>query len=176
MPPPIWLSALFVLAAATACGGGGDDPAPAPAPTPAPAPAPGPAPAPHRGAHHRRWRHDHETSSDRHERLRRRQHRHRRLGPTSGQHHLRSGDPTSIKFTHLSIVRNGEQSRYRACRHRARRRRHLVCVYNIHTHSNDQSGRIHMEGAAAATFTLGQFFAVWGSRSRRATWLGSASR
>src|SRR6185503_4357149 len=42
-----WLSALFVLAAATACGGGGgDDAAPAPAPTPAPAPGPAPAPAP----------------------------------------------------------------------------------------------------------------------------------
>ena len=34
------------------------------------------------------------------------------------------------------------------------------CNYDTHTH--DRSGVIHVEAAAAATFTLGQVFDVWG--------------
>jgi hypothetical protein len=34
------------------------------------------------------------------------------------------------------------------------------CYYSIHTH--DMSGKLHVEAAAPATFTLGQFFALWG--------------
>lgn len=34
------------------------------------------------------------------------------------------------------------------------------CFYSIHTH--DKSGKVHVEAAAAGTFTLGQFFAIWG--------------
>jgi hypothetical protein len=34
------------------------------------------------------------------------------------------------------------------------------CFYSIHTH--DRSGKIHIEAAAAGTFTLGQLFAIWG--------------
>lgn len=34
------------------------------------------------------------------------------------------------------------------------------CFYSIHTH--DLSGKIHVEAAAPATFTLGQLFAIWG--------------
>jgi hypothetical protein len=34
------------------------------------------------------------------------------------------------------------------------------CLYPIHTH--DASGKIHVEGAAAGMFTLGQLFAIWG--------------
>ncbi len=34
------------------------------------------------------------------------------------------------------------------------------CFYSIHTH--DQSGEIHVEAAAPATFTLGQLFDIWG--------------
>ena len=34
------------------------------------------------------------------------------------------------------------------------------CFYTIHTH--DHSGKLHVEAAAPGTFTLGQFFAVWG--------------
>ena len=34
------------------------------------------------------------------------------------------------------------------------------CNYAVHTHDN--SGIIHVEAPAAATFTLGQFFALWG--------------
>ena len=67
------------------------------------------------------------------------------------------------QFTHLSIVRNGEQI---AIPGRAGIVRdaggNLVCVYGIHTHSNDHSGRVHMEGPVPATYTLGQFFAIWG--------------
>lgn len=34
------------------------------------------------------------------------------------------------------------------------------CLYWVHTHSND--GIIHIEAPVARTFTLGQFFDVWG--------------
>jgi hypothetical protein len=34
------------------------------------------------------------------------------------------------------------------------------CFYNIHTH--DRSGKIHVEFEAPGTYTLGQFFEVWG--------------
>ncbi len=34
------------------------------------------------------------------------------------------------------------------------------CHYSIHTH--DTSGRLHVEAPAPGTFTLGQFFAIWG--------------
>jgi predicted small lipoprotein YifL len=34
------------------------------------------------------------------------------------------------------------------------------CFYSIHTH--DLSGKIHVEGPAPGTFTLGQLFAIWG--------------
>jgi hypothetical protein len=69
----------------------------------------------------------------------------------------------ATKWTHLSIVRNGEQiaipGRAGIVRDAAG---NLVCVYSIHTHSNDHSGRVHTEGAVAATYTLGQFFSIWG--------------
>jgi hypothetical protein len=34
------------------------------------------------------------------------------------------------------------------------------CHYPLHTH--DESGRVHMHALAPTTFTLGQFFAIWG--------------
>ena len=72
-------------------------------------------------------------------------------------------DLTATQFTHLSIVRNGEQiaipGRAGIVRDAAGA---LVCAYGIHTHSNDHSGRVHTEGPVAATYTLGQFFAIWG--------------
>ncbi len=34
------------------------------------------------------------------------------------------------------------------------------CVYSLHTHNH--SGKLHVEGPAPATFTLGQFFRIWG--------------
>jgi hypothetical protein len=35
-----------------------------------------------------------------------------------------------------------------------------TCFYSIHTH--DHTGKLHIEAAAPGTFTLGQFFAIWG--------------
>jgi hypothetical protein len=35
-----------------------------------------------------------------------------------------------------------------------------ACTYFVHTH--DRSGKVHLEGPAPATFTLGQFSAIWG--------------
>ena len=157
------LSALFVLVAATACGGGGDDPAPTPAPTPAPAPAPGPAPAPAPMPSVVNGGTITATSQ---------------VGTnvfaegataTGGTGQAVAGVScgpavqTFNQFTHLSIVRNGEQI---AIPGRAGIVRdaggNLVCVYGIHTHSNDHSGRVHMEGPVPATYTLGQFFSIWG--------------
>ncbi|HEV7607891.1 MAG TPA: hypothetical protein VGO61_11170 [Steroidobacteraceae bacterium] len=34
------------------------------------------------------------------------------------------------------------------------------CFYSLHTH--DKSGKLHVEAAAPATFTLGQVFTIWG--------------
>jgi len=34
------------------------------------------------------------------------------------------------------------------------------CVYSLHTHNH--SGKLHIEGPAPVTFTLGQFFDIWG--------------
>lgn len=36
----------------------------------------------------------------------------------------------------------------------------LDCEYNIHTH--DHSGKLHIEGPAPASRTLGELFAIWG--------------
>jgi hypothetical protein len=150
-----WLSALFVLTAAVACGGGGGDDA-SPAPGPAPAPAPG-MPATIDGG----------SVQDSHQ-----------VGttlfpdgvsatggtgsPVAGIN-CAAADLTATKFTHLSIVRDGEQlaipARVGIVRDGAG---NLVCVYNIHTHTGDRSGRIHTEGPTPATYTLGQFFAIWG--------------
>jgi hypothetical protein len=38
------------------------------------------------------------------------------------------------------------------------------CVYTLHTH--DHSGKLHIEAAAPATFTLGEFFTLWGQPLR----------
>jgi hypothetical protein len=40
-----------------------------------------------------------------------------------------------------------------------------ACVYLLHTH--DLSGKLHLEGPAPTTYTLGQFFAVWGQTLSR---------
>jgi aspartate 1-decarboxylase len=39
------------------------------------------------------------------------------------------------------------------------------CFYAIHTH--DGSGKIHVEGPAPGTYTLGHFFAIWGQPLQR---------
>ena len=56
---------------------------------------------------------------------------------------------------HLSILRNGTQvlvPRYVGITN--------SCIYWLHTHND--TGVIHMEAPAQTTFTLKQFFDVWG--------------
>lgn len=56
--------------------------------------------------------------------------------------------------THLAIFRNGEMLALPA------EIGLQGCTYELHTH--DRSGLIHVESAVDKTFTLGQFFSVWG--------------
>lgn len=46
------------------------------------------------------------------------------------------------------------------------------CTYEIHTH--DRSGVVHVEPSVTRTFTLGQFFAVWGQPLSRTAVAGLA--
>jgi hypothetical protein len=70
---------------------------------------------------------------------------------------------TFNQFTHLSIVRNGEQIAIPGRAGIVRDANNmLVCAYGIHTHTGDHSGRVHTEGPVQVTYTLGQFFAIWG--------------
>lgn len=62
--------------------------------------------------------------------------------------------------THLSIFLNGEQLSIPENIGIYRFEPDNNCYYTIHTH--DHSGKLHVEAAEPGTFTLGQFFAVWG--------------
>lgn len=62
--------------------------------------------------------------------------------------------------THLSIFLNGESLSVPEDIGIYRFEADNNCYYTIHTH--DHSGKLHVEAAAPGTFTLGQFFAVWG--------------
>src|SRR5882672_9989590 len=62
--------------------------------------------------------------------------------------------------THLSIFLNGEALAIPADIGIVSQSATADCFYSIHTH--DQSGKIHIEAAAAGTFTLGQVFSIWG--------------
>jgi hypothetical protein len=62
--------------------------------------------------------------------------------------------------THLSIFLNGEQLMIPAHAGIVQQSGGTECWYPIHTH--EHTGKLHIEGASASTFTLGQFFAVWG--------------
>lgn len=174
-----WLSALFVLAAATACGGGGggDDPAATPAPTPAPAPAPGPAPAPapalptivDGGSVQASPQVGATTFAE-------------GSTATGGQGQPVAGVScgpaiqTFNQFSHLSIFLNGQHLALPGMVGIERdASNNLVCVYNVHTHTGDRSGRIHMEGPAPATYTLGQFFQIWGMPLQTANVAGITS-
>ena len=59
--------------------------------------------------------------------------------------------------THLSIFLNGEAL---AVPNEIGINSSPDCFYQLHTH--DLSGKLHIEAAAPQTFTLGQFFGVWG--------------
>jgi hypothetical protein len=162
-----WLPTLFFLAAA-GCGGGGGDSSPpagetpAPAPAPAPGPAPAPAPTPAMPAVVDGGSIDATA----------------RVGtvmfPSGVTATGGTGSPvgglncgpaiqTVAYYTQLSIWQNGTQialpDRAGIVRDAAG---NLQCVYPVHTHTGDLSGRIHKEGPDNTTYTLGNFFAVWG--------------
>jgi hypothetical protein len=147
-----WLSALFLLAATACGGGGGDDAAPAPGPTPAPAPGlPGIAAPVDLNDNHQvgvtstNWT-DGSTAS-------------------GGQGATVQGIPCAPPIetyhihSHLSIIVNG-QAQAIAANAGIVDTASLDCHYYIHTH--DRSGKLHVEAPANGTFTLGQFFAIWG--------------
>jgi hypothetical protein len=147
-----WLSALFLLTATACGGGGGDDPAPAPAPTPAPAPGmPAIAPAVNLDANQQigvtstHWS-DGATASG-------------GSGATVQGIPCAAPVETFHIHSHLSIIVNGEAQAI-AANAGIVDTASLDCHYYIHTH--DRSGKIHVEAPASGTFTLGQFFAIWG--------------
>jgi len=157
----------------TGCGGGGSDPAPstpapAPAPVPVPLPDPVPMPAPTPsppaastvpplsstvvsldgqtvGLAH--WP-DGNTSSGAH-------------GQAVGPLECLATMPENYHVhTHLSIFLNGQALAIPAALGIVDQSPTTRCFYALHTH--DKSGKIHVEAAAPATFTLGQLFAIWG--------------
>jgi hypothetical protein len=160
-----WLVALMAVSL-TACGGGGGDnpppsgnnPPPAPAPTPPPPPPPPPSPAlPPLAATAvdisagQRIGDVHWSSGD---------------TPTGGQGapvgSLTCGpeDTTYHAHAHVSILLNNEPLAVPTRIGIVENAPNPRCLYQIHTH--DASGKIHVEAAAAGTFTLGQLFQVWG--------------
>ena len=150
----------LALALGACGGGGGDDPAPAPTPQPQPQPTPLPSPpsVPPLSAPPlvklqfqdvgtvRQWPQSGDTATG---------------GQGQAVDSFTCADPieTYHVHSHLSIFLNGDQ---------------LIvpdhigiptpggkeCTYAVHTH--DGSGEIHIEAAAAGTFTLGNFFHIWG--------------
>jgi hypothetical protein len=62
--------------------------------------------------------------------------------------------------SHVSIFLNGEQLTIPGRVGIVQQSPTTECWYAVHTH--DRSGRIHVEGSAPGTFTLGQLFSIWG--------------
>jgi hypothetical protein len=154
----VCLAALFVLTAG--CGGGDDDEAPSSAPTPAPAPAPTPAPSPppmptiaaavdldgNQQIGTTFWA-DGATATG---------------GAGQAVQGVFCSPGLSAQFhihSHLSIFVNG-QARAIPGHVGIVENATTDCHYYVHTH--DRSGKIHIEPPVAMTFTLGQFFAIWG--------------
>ena len=140
------LAPLFLLASLAACGGGGGD---GPAPAPAPATLPTIAPAVDLNDNHQVgttfWANG-DTAS-------------------GGQGATVAGVPcgplveTYHIHSHLSILVDG-QARSIPADVGIIDTATTDCHYEVHTH--DLSGKLHVEGPAAATYTLGQLFAIWG--------------
>jgi hypothetical protein len=163
-----WFALLLGVALAGCGGGGGDSPTsapaavdpPAPPAPPPPPPPPPPAPAPtlpplaaaidlndnHAvGADH--WS-DRDTSDG------------GQGQAVGGLECMASMDETYHVHTHLSIFLNGEALAIPAELGIVPQTPTTECFYSLHTH--DKSGKIHVEAAAPAVFTLGQLFAIWG--------------
>lgn len=144
------LAALFAASALVACGGGGgDDPAPAPPPAsglPTIAAAVSLDDNHQVGVRNANWP-DGNTSAG------------GQGAPVQG---IPCGDPveTFHIHSHLSIFVNGQAQSIPANVGIVQTSPTTDCHYYIHTH--DLSGKIHVEGPAPGTFTLGQLFAIWG--------------
>jgi hypothetical protein len=164
---------LLLLVPLAGCGGGGsDDPPPAPPPAPPAPPAPPPPnpPAiPPQSATAVSIDDGHAVGVD---------HWPEGATPDGGQGQDVQGvtctdpDTTIHIHSHLSIFLNGEALAIPA-------EIGIVetmttdCVYALHTH--DKSGMIHLEGPVPTTFTLGQFFGIWGQPLDRANIAGLSS-
>lgn len=139
------LAAALALALAACGGGGGDDPAPPPAGNDLPRVAAASSLDDNRQIGVARWQNGNTASGG-------------QGLPVEGVP-CASSDETYHVHSHLSIIVNGQAQSIPA---------HLGiiengvldCNYYLHTH--DLSGKIHVEAPAAADFTLGQLFAVWG--------------
>ena len=151
------VSALFLLAAVASCGGGGGDDTPTP---PAAAPAPAPAASMPSVVDAGSVQDSHQVGTTFFP-----------SGPTAtggtgnpvGGVNCGTADQTVAYFAHLSIFMNGQMltipDRVGIVRDAAG---NLTCVYTVHTHTGDLSGRIHKEGPDQTVYTLGNFFSVWG--------------
>jgi hypothetical protein len=61
---------------------------------------------------------------------------------------------------HLSIIVNGEAKSVPAEIGFVSLAGGSRCIYGMHTH--DKSGKLHLEASAPRSYTLGQFFRIWG--------------
>jgi hypothetical protein len=71
--------------------------------------------------------------------------------PVPGDYHV---------HVHLSIIVNGEAKSVPPEVGFVSLAGGKRCIYSLHTH--DRSGKLHVEADAPRTFTLGQFFRIWG--------------
>jgi hypothetical protein len=61
---------------------------------------------------------------------------------------------------HVSVFVNGEATAFPGQVGIVKKANNTTCVYAIHTHNS--SGKLHVKSDAAATYTLGQLFSIWG--------------
>jgi hypothetical protein len=82
-------------------------------------------------------------------------------GPVQG---VECYDPPALGYhvhMHLSIFLNGQALAVPGTIGIVQTSPTTECTYVLHTH-DDLSGLVHVAAPAQATFTLGQFFAIWG--------------
>ena len=148
----IVISSALAFAVASCGGGGGDDPAPTPQPSPLPSPPSVPPlsspPLVKLNSQEIgtiQWPSGDSTTGG--------------TGQAVDGFTCAAAVETYHVHTHLSVFLNGDQLRVPD---------HIgipspggtECTYSLHTH--DASGEIHIEAAAKSTFTLGNFFHIWG--------------
>lgn len=138
-----------------ACGGGGGDETPAPTPTPSPLPSPPTVPPLASGkvvlqsqpvGTINKWPSGDSTTGG--------------TGQTIDGMACAAPIETYHVHSHLSIFLNGDQLIVPDHIGLPKKSDGTECTYPVHTH--DASGEIHVEAAAAGTFTLGNFYHFWG--------------